>query len=130
MDAAAGRALASARATLRAMTALLLLGTFTLTTSPEKLVEELSFLRQRRHGHFRPGGFLLAVLIALRLVPLLAEEMVRLRRARVARGAQFDRGGRRQRLADLRDLYAGYLAALLRRIDDMTRALEARGYRS
>ncbi|HEY8552139.1 MAG TPA: energy-coupling factor transporter transmembrane component T, partial [Thermaerobacter sp.] len=67
--------------------------------------------------------------IALRFIPTLAEEAERIRKAQMARGAEFHRGGPLRRLRALVPLLVPLFVGAFRRADDLALAMEARGYR-
>jgi energy-coupling factor transport system permease protein len=74
--------------------------------------------------------FSLVLVVALRFVPLLGQEMERLLKAQAARGADFGRGrgGVVQRVRQVLPLLIPLFVAALRRAEELAVAMEARGY--
>lgn len=66
--------------------------------------------------------------IALRFIPLTAEELGRVRDAQWSRGAKFDEGGVWQRLCAWQAVFVPLLVRLFRRADALAQAMEARCY--
>lgn len=66
--------------------------------------------------------------IALRFIPITGEELHRIRSAQRARGARFDEGGVRERLAAWRQVLVPLVVALFRRSDELARAMTDRCY--
>lgn len=100
-----------------------------LTTSPLDLADGLRWL-------FAPLALLrvpvhelaLTATIALRLIPLLADEGVRIRNAQVSRGA-VTRGSLTRRLRDIGSILIPLFVSAFARADRLADAMEARGYR-
>ena len=100
-----------------------------MTTSPldladalESLLAPLLWLRVPVHELAVTGT------IALRLIPLLADEAIRIRRAQLSRGAR-TRGSVTRRLKDLGAILIPLFAAAFARAERLADAMEARGYR-
>ncbi len=102
----------------------------TMVTSPseliigmERLLKPLRFLGISSHD--------LAVMlsIALRFVPTLLEEIDRIREARLARGADFNKGSLLKRTKDITSLAIPLTVNTFRRAEELATAMEARGYR-
>ena len=68
------------------------------------------------------------VSVALRFVPLCAEEADRIRCAQAARGARLDSGGVVARLRAWSSVLVPMLVSLFRRADELARAMCDRGY--
>jgi biotin transport system permease protein/energy-coupling factor transport system permease protein len=101
----------------------------TMTTQPSRLVEGLEwFLRPLNVVGIRSHEIALMVSLALRLVPTLLEEMHKVREAQVSRGAVFGKGGPIRRIRATVSLVMPVLLGCFRRADDLTLAMEARGY--
>lgn len=119
---------AGAWAAGRLLLLLLTAGWLTLTTSPTELVVSLRWLLSplRRLG-VNVDRFSVAVLVAVRFLPILAIEGEKLRRAQTARGVDLARGirGFQHRAASL---VIPLFAAVLRRADALADALVVRGY--
>ncbi len=95
-----------------------------LTHGIEHLVRPLQTLRLPAHE------FALVVNIAIRFLPILAEETERLMKAQASRGADFGRGRRNfvQRTRLLLPLLVPLFLVSLRRADQLIEAMEARCY--
>ncbi|MGE5137934.1 MAG: energy-coupling factor transporter transmembrane component T family protein [Rudaea sp.] len=104
--------------------------TFTTTTTElahgqEKMLAPLQWLGLPVHE------FVLTMTIALRFVPIIAEETERLVKAQVSRGADFGSGSRLRFIQQTRKmipLLVPLFLAALQRAEELTLAMEARGY--
>lgn len=111
---------------------ILLVSLLTLTTTTtefahgqESLLAPLVWLRLPVHE------FSLTMTIALRFVPIIAEETERLLKAQVSRGADFGGGSRWQFIQQTRKmipLFVPLFIAALQRAEELIVAMEARGY--
>jgi energy-coupling factor transporter transmembrane protein EcfT len=70
------------------------------------------------------------VSMALRFVPTLLEEFDRIRMAQMARGADVRTGPLLRRVKTAASMTVPLMMSALRRADDLTEAMEARGYHS
>ena len=75
------------------------------------------------------GDIAMTVSIALRFIPLTAEELVRIRDAQRARGVDFSAGPVTMRVARWLSVLAPLVVALFRRADDLAQAMAERCYR-
>ncbi len=66
--------------------------------------------------------------IAVRFIPLTAEELVRVRNAQAARGAKFGEGGPWQRIFQWRTVFIPLVVRLFRRADVLGQSMDARCY--
>ena len=99
------------------------------TTTPPALAEAIGWLM----GPLRRLGVpvtdvSMAISVALRFVPLTAEELERIRCAQRSRGARVDEGGVVARLRGWGQLLVPLLVALFRRADELARAMCDRCY--
>lgn len=102
----------------------------TLTTSPISLTDGLERLLAPFQRVGVPAHELAMMMtIALRFIPTLIEEAEKIRRAQLARGADFESGGLVQRAKSLLPLLVPLFVSAFRRADDLAMAMEARGYR-
>ena len=110
---------------------LLVAGTslLTLTTSPilltdglEKLLSPLS-----RIG-FPAHELAMMMTIALRFIPTLMEEVDRIRKAQMARGADFESGNMIRRAKSMIPILVPLFVSAFRRADELSMAMEARCY--
>lgn len=102
----------------------------TLTTTPNKLsdgmeegLKPLSKLRIPVHE------IAMMMSIALRFVPLLSEEADKIKKAQMARGANFEEGGLLQKAKALIPILIPLFVSAFRRANDLALAMEARCYR-
>jgi len=112
---------------------LLVLFTFslllTMTTSPIALIEGMTMLLSPLRRFKLPvDDFALMVLLALRFIPTLIEEVEQLIKAQTARGADFNSGTIRERVQSLTTMLVPLVQGALRRAAELATALEARGY--
>ena len=110
---------------------LLVTGTslLTLTTSPilltdglEKLLTPLSRLGFPAHE------LAMMMTIALRFIPTLMEEVDRIRKAQMARGADFESGNMIRRAKSMIPILVPLFVSAFRRADELSMAMEARCY--
>ena len=107
------------------------LSLFSFCTSTTELTHGIEHLLLPLQGLGFPAHELSLVLtIALRFLPILAEETERLMKAQASRGADFGRGrgGLLQRTRRLLPLLVPLFLASLRRADELVEAMEARCY--
>ncbi len=111
---------------------MILASLLTLTTSTSELTHGLERLLSPL-GRLRFPAHELAMVftIALRFVPTLAEELEKIMKAQASRGADFGEQGRLrfvQRTRNLIPLLVPLFLSALRRAEDLSLAMEARGY--
>jgi energy-coupling factor transport system permease protein len=102
----------------------------TLTTSPISFADGIEFLLRpfRRLGV--PGHEIAMMMtIALRFIPTLMEESDKIRKAQMARGADFETGNILRRAGNLVPLLVPLFVSAFRRADELAIAMEARCYR-
>ncbi len=103
----------------------------TMTTSPIALIEGLTrLLAPLRWLRLPVDDFALMLLIALRFIPTLIEEVELLIKAQTSRGADYTHGSIRERLQSLIALFVPFISSTLRRAADLATALDARGYQT
>ena len=102
----------------------------TLTTSPMELTGGLEHLfRPLQRFGFPAGDLAMMISIALRFIPVLVDEAERLRKAQLARGADFG-GHPLRRVKNLVPLLAPLFVAAFDRADRLALAMESRCYQS
>ena len=102
----------------------------TLTTSPLQLTDAIEYLLKPFKMIGVPAHELAMMMtIALRYIPLLIEEMDKIKKAQMARGADFESGGLFKRAKSLIPLLVPLFVSAFRRADDLAVAMEARCYR-
>ncbi|MGI6649899.1 MAG: energy-coupling factor transporter transmembrane component T family protein [Bacillota bacterium] len=101
----------------------------TLTTSPVALTDGLESLMKPLE-RFRVPAHELAMMmtIALRFIPIFAEEAEKIVKAQKARGADFDSGRLLKRMRNLVAILVPLLISAFRRADELALAMEARCY--
>ncbi len=102
----------------------------TLTTSPIAFADGIEFLL-RPFGRIGIPGHEIAMMmtIALRFIPTLMEEGDKIRKAQMARGADFETGNIFRRARNMIPLLVPLFVSAFRRADDLAVAMEARCYR-
>jgi energy-coupling factor transport system permease protein len=117
---------------LRLLGFMLLTSLLTLTTSTTELTHGLeSLLSPLKKLRFPAHELALVFAIALRFAPTLGGELERIMKAQASRGADFGEQGRMrfvQRTKNLLPLLVPLFLSALRRAEDLTLAMEARGY--
>lgn len=102
----------------------------TLTTTPLSLAYAMGYyLKPFSKLGLPTEEVTLIMSIALRFIPTLMEESMRLMRAQVSRGADFETGSIFKRAKNLTPLIVPLFVGAFRRADDLALAMEARGYR-
>lgn len=115
---------------LRLIVLVLIGSVLTLTTPPMALTDGLAWLgRPLRRLRVPTDELALMVTIALRFIPTLLVELDTIMRAQRARGADFRRGGLRERARSLVPVLVPLFVLSFRRADDLALAMEARCYR-
>ena len=101
----------------------------TYTTTPNKLTDGLeksfSFLKAVK---VPVGEIALMMSIALRFIPILIEEVDKIMKAQMSRGADFDNGNIIEKGKALVPLLVPLFISAFRRADDLALAMEARCY--
>lgn len=103
----------------------------TTTTSSTQIAEALtSLLNPLAHFGLPVGDIAMTVSVALRFIPLVAEELVRVRDAQRIRGVRFDEGSVTERLQKWLSVLTPLVVALFRNADDLAKAMRERCYKS
>jgi energy-coupling factor transport system permease protein len=115
---------------LRLVVLVLFGSVMTLTTPSIALTDGLAWLgRPLRRLRVPTDELALMVTIALRFIPTLLVELDTIMRAQRARGADFRRGGLRERTRSLVPVLVPLFVLSFRRADELALAMEARCYR-
>lgn len=102
----------------------------TLTTTPSKLTDGMEDgLKFLTKIGVPIHEIAMMMSIALRFIPILAEEADKIKKAQMARGADFDEGGLLKKAKGLIPLLVPLFASAFRRANDLATAMEARCYR-
>ncbi len=101
----------------------------TLATSPNKLTDgmEEGFKFLSKIG-VPIHEIAMMMSIALRFIPILSEEADKIRKAQMARGADFDEGGLLKKAKGLIPILVPLFVSAFRRANDLSQAMEARCY--
>lgn len=102
----------------------------TLTTTPNQLTDALESLgRPLTRIHVPVHEIAMMMSIALRFIPILAEETDKIQKAQMARGADFESGNLVAKVKALVPLLVPLFISAFRRANDLAMAMEARCYR-
>jgi len=102
----------------------------TLTTTPIQLTDAIEYsLKPFKKIGVPAHEIAMMMTIALRFIPTLIEEMDKIMKAQMARGADFDTGGLIKKARSLVPLLVPLFISSFRRADDLALAMEARCYR-
>jgi len=110
----------------------LVMGTsvLTLTTSPVQLTDGLErLLKPLSRFHFPSHELAMMMTIALRFIPTLLEETDKIKKAQMARGADFESGNLLERAKAMIPLLVPLFVSAFKRANDLAMAMEARCYR-
>lgn len=101
----------------------------TLTTTPNSLTDAMerifAFLKV---FHVPVHEISMMMSIALRFIPILSEETDKIKKAQIARGADFESGNLIQRMKAMIPLLVPLFVSAFRRANDLAMAMEARCY--
>ena len=101
----------------------------TLTTTPNQLTDGIEqMLRPLRKLHIPVHEFALMMSIALRFIPILMEELDKIMKAQLARGADFESGNFLHRLKNMLPILLPFFASAMRRANELAYAMDARCY--
>ena len=102
----------------------------TLTTTPIELTDAIEFgLAPLKKIGVPAHEIAMMMTIALRFIPTLVEEMDKIMKAQMARGASFDTGGIIKKAKAMIPLLVPLFISSFRRADELALAMEARCYR-
>lgn len=115
---------------LRLMLLIIFTSLLTLTTTPINLTDGLEkILRPFSKLGVPAHELAMMMTIALRFIPTLAEELEKIMKAQMARGADFHSGNLLKRAKNLVPLLVPLFISSFRRADELALAMEARCYR-
>ena len=122
--------LSAGRISLRLLMLVVASSVLTLTTTPMQLTDAIEFgLKPLKKIGVPSHEIAMMMTIALRFIPTLVEEMDKIMKAQMARGADFDTGGVLKKAKSLIPLLVPLFISAFRRADDLALAMEARCYR-
>jgi energy-coupling factor transport system permease protein len=99
-----------------------------LTTMPAEMAETLvNWMKPFRRMGIPVNDIGLIVFIAMRYIPVLADEIDTIKKAQIVRGVDFS-GGLRKRAKNMIALLIPVFQSAIRRADDLAVAIESRGY--
>jgi energy-coupling factor transport system permease protein len=102
----------------------------TLTTTPISLTDALEYMLKPFKKIGVPSHEIAMMMtIALRFIPTLLEEMDKIMKAQMSRGASFDTGGLIKRAKSFTPLLIPLFISSFRRADELAVAMESRCYR-
>ena len=110
---------------------LLVLGSFivVLTTTSTALTDALrSFVFPLRALRMPADDIAMVFCMAIRFIPLMAQELCAIHGAQFSRGASFHRGGLWQRLSAWPPVFIPLFVGMFRRADKLSVAMDARCY--
>ncbi len=101
----------------------------TLTTTPNQLTDGMqSLFSPLTKLHVPVHEISMMMSIALRFIPILTEEADKIRKAQIARGADFESGGLISRIKSMVPILVPLFVSAFRRANDLAMAMEARCY--
>ena len=101
----------------------------TLTTTPNQLTDGLEkSLRPLNKIHVPVHEIAMMMSIALRFIPILMEELDKIMKAQLARGADFESGNFLHRLKNMLPILLPLFASAMRRANELAYAMDARCY--
>jgi len=102
----------------------------TLTTTPIQLTDAIEgLLKPLKKIRVPVHEIAMMMTIALRFIPTLMEEVDKIMKAQMARGADFDTGGLIKKAKSLIPLLVPLFISAFRRADELAQAMDARCYR-
>lgn len=102
----------------------------TMTTKPMGLMMAMEALvRPLKYIHLPAEEMAMILSIAIQFIPTLLEESDNIRKAQIARGARFESGKLRERAMALVPMLVPVFLSAFKRADELSVAMEARGYR-
>jgi len=115
--------------TLRIALLIILANFLTLTTSPMEFTDGLEkLMKPLKRFRFPAHEMAMMISIALRFIPILLEEVERIQKAQVSRGARFD-GHVLKRIRSIVPVIVPLFVSTFRRANDLALAMDARCYR-
>ncbi len=115
---------------IRLMIIIMSSSVLTLTTSPIELTDGIEYLlKPLKIIRFPVHEVAMMMTIALRFIPTLVEELNKIMKAQMARGASFDTGSVFDRAKSLVPVLVPLFISSFRRADELAMAMESRCYR-
>ena len=115
---------------LRIISLIFISSVLTFTTSPTDLTDALErLMKPLKVLHISVHEIAMMMSIALRFIPTLVDELDKIKKAQMARGADFDTGGLAAKAKSMVPLLVPLFISAFRRADELAMAMEARCYR-
>ncbi|MFC1569092.1 energy-coupling factor transporter transmembrane component T family protein [bacterium] len=115
--------------TIRIAILIILANLLTLTTSPMEFTDGLErILTPLKRFRFPAHEIAMMISIALRFIPILLEEVERIQKAQISRGARFE-GNLIHRIQSIIPIIVPLFVSTFRRANDLALAMDARCYR-
>jgi energy-coupling factor transport system permease protein len=119
-----------ANVVLRIMLIIVMSGVLTMTTKPMGLMAAMEALvRPLKYIHLPAEEIAMILSIAIQFIPTLLEESETIKKAQIARGARFESDKLRERAMALVPMLIPIFLSAFKRADELSVAMEARGYR-
>ncbi|HAZ20953.1 MAG TPA: transporter [Firmicutes bacterium] len=110
---------------------IILSNVLTLTTSPNEITTALeSLIKPLRLLGVPTEDVAMIISVAIQFIPTLMEETEAIKMAQIARGARFESKKLRERALSFVPLVVPIFLSAFRRADELSLAMEARGYRN
>lgn len=120
-----------AQVVLRVLTLVLLSNILTCTTRPMELTGALeSLLKPLKLFRIPVEDIAMILSVAIQFIPTLSEEADMIKKAQTARGARFESKRLAEKAASVAPLVVPIFLSAFRRADELSMAMEARGYRN
>ena len=101
----------------------------TLTTTPNQLTDGMEkLLKPLKKLKIPVHEISMMMAIALRFIPILTEELDKIMKAQMARGAEFDQGNLIQKVKSVVPILVPLFVSAVRRANDLAMAMESRCY--
>ena len=101
----------------------------TLTTTPNQLTDGMEkLLKPLKKLKIPIHEISMMMAIALRFIPILTEELDKIMKAQMARGAEFDQGNLIQKVKSVVPILVPLFVSAVRRANDLAMAMESRCY--
>ena len=101
----------------------------TLTTTPNQLTDGMEkLLKPLKKLKIPVHEISMMMAIALRFIPILTEELDKIMKAQMARGAEFDQGNLIQKVKSVVPILLPLFVSAVRRANDLAMAMESRCY--
>lgn len=101
----------------------------TLTTTPNQLTDGMEkLLKPLKKLKVPVHEISMMMAIALRFIPILTEELDKIMKAQMARGAEFDQGNLIQKVKSVVPILVPLFVSAVRRANDLAMAMESRCY--